>query len=127
MGIVTETQAKGKLQMAMPKKGSRSIVVDAVAYRWGIRGRETRAHTQGETNLIIAVEPITEGKGVYCPLIVDTSTPRPVLEAGDVPVFVTPAVVEAYIRLALKSGWKPTETGKPFMLVADEGMATGKT
>ena len=109
--------------MAMMKKGSRSIIVDGAAFRWRIRGRETTAQASGDTNLMVAVEPIVEGKGIYCPLIVDTSTPRP--EPGD-PVSVTPAVVEAYIRLALTNGWTPTETGKPFLLVADEAMVVGK-
>lgn len=110
--------------MAMMKKGSRAMVVDGVAYRWGIRRSETAAQAAGDTNLTVVVEPIVEGKGVYCPLIVDTSTPRP--EPG-APAFVTPAVVEAYIRLALKNGWKPTEKGKPFVLVADEAMVIGRT
>ena len=110
--------------MAMMKKGSRAIVVDDMPYRWRVRGRETDAQRSGDTNLHVVVEPIVEGKGVYCPLDVDTSTPRP--EPGE-PVSVMPAVVGAYIRLALARGWKPTEPGKPFALVVDAAMATGKT
>jgi len=35
----------------------------------------------------------------------------------------TPAGVETYIRLALAKGWKPTEKGKPFVLVAAPAIA----
>ncbi|MBC8139339.1 MAG: hypothetical protein H8F28_25975 [Fibrella sp.] len=113
--------------MAMPKKGSRSIVVDDVLYRWRTRGER-------EYNMTVAVEPVTDGG--MSSLIVDTSVMAPTNSPPDdkdgkwfgaYTISVTPAVVEAYIRQAMNKGWKPTEKGKPFILVADKSMATGKT
>lgn len=110
--------------MAMAKKGSRNITVDEVPYRWRIRDRPTYSQQLGDTNLLVAVETITDGD--LCTLLVDTSAFRP--GNDNYPrVSVTPAVVEAYIRLALSQGWKPGEKGKSFILVADESMVAGKT
>lgn len=110
--------------MAMPKKGSRSIVVDDTPYRWRLR-----SENDCRKSMIIAVEPVTESGDVSV-LTVDTSAPSPSPVGGspyNEEVSVTPAVVEAYIRLALTKGWKPGERGKPFVLVADAAMVTGKT
>lgn len=113
--------------MAMPKKGSRSIVVDEVPYRWRLRGER-------EYNMTVAIEPITDG--AMSSLVVDTSVMAPADSPlddkagnwfGSYIVSVTPAVVEAYIRLAMKQGWKPTEKGNAFVLVADAAMVEGKT
>lgn len=114
--------------MAMPKKGSRNIVVDGAACRWRIRGRPSYSQEMGWSNLSVAIEPATEDGTDVTRLVVDTSAPRPDADAvgTDEIVSVTPAVVEAYIRLALKQGWNPVAKGKPFVLVADEGMVTGK-
>ncbi|MBC7807346.1 MAG: hypothetical protein H7145_14500 [Akkermansiaceae bacterium] len=120
--------------MAMPKKGSRSIAVDEMPYRFRISGDNGR----GIANLKVAVEAVADGN--LTTLVVDTSVLTPIdiwlyinnpeekkkaLETRT--VYITTAVVEAYIRQALAKGWKPTEKGKPFALVADAAMATGKT
>lgn len=104
--------------MAMPRKGARAITVDGAPFRWKIRGRATGAQTLGEANLGVGIEAVTNESGVST-LVVDTSAVRGTAS-------VTPAVVEAYIRQAMAKGWKPTPSGKPFVLVADEGMAAGR-
>jgi len=77
--------------------------------------------------MIVAVETVTEN-GDTTALLIDTSALRPdSLITDESDVSVTPAVVEAYIRQALAKGWKPDEKGKPFVLVADAAMVTGKT
>jgi hypothetical protein len=108
--------------MAMPKKGSRTIVVDGATYRWRIRGRITVAQTEGEGNLMVAVEEVAD-TGVST-LLVDTSVPREWFSFSGYQTPITPAAVQTYIRLALQQGWKPTQKGKPFVLVADEEIAT---
>jgi hypothetical protein len=118
------TRIRRKQIMAMAKKGSRVLLVDDVPYRWRIRGRETAAQASGETNLSVAIEAVVDGD--ICTLVVDPSVARPSKTSEEDAVSVTPAVVEAYVRLALKKGWKPTQKGKPFLLVADESMASGK-
>ncbi len=114
----------------MPKKGSRSIVVDDVPYRFKIGG--CGGYLQ------VAVKAVAEGN--LTTLLVNTSVRPPVdiwllinepeefAEAlAKRPVYVTTAAVEAYIRQALTEGWNPTTKGKPFLFVADAAMATGKT
>ena len=114
--------------MAMPKKGSRSIVVDEVPYRWRLGGG-SQAVRHGESNLSVSVEPVADNGNITL-LFVDTSVAWDECEMTGLnrhKSSITPAVIEAYIRLAFKQGWKPTEKGKPFLLVADEFMAVGKT
>ena len=103
--------------MAMPKKGSRSIVINEVSYRW-------RTNKSG-LNLLVSVEAVADGGANT--LSVDTSVPLPNGCPCCSGVLMTPAAVEAYIRQALAEGWNPTTKGKPFLFVADAAMATGKT
>ncbi len=106
--------------MAIPKKGSRSIVVDEVPYRW-------RATKTGKTNLFVSVQPVTEGESSLLSVNTSVSVPNGCMCPGCGDIYVTPAVVEAYIRRALEQGWEPNKKGTPFVLVADPAMATGKT
>jgi hypothetical protein len=98
--------------MAIPKKGSRNIVVDGVGYRWNVRRRPTYDQEIGNSPFILAVEHAEESGQV---LIVHLPQPHPAwfLHTDSV-IPVKPSDVESHIREALAAGWKPTEPGKSF-------------
>ena len=113
--------------MAMYKKGARKISVDGVLYRWRIRGRPTYAQRVGESNLSVAVEPVVE-QGSVTTLVVDAAVLHPSASIEKTTASVTPATIAAYIRQALKQGWKPLQKGAAFTLVDEEERAlTGET
>lgn len=99
--------------MAIPKTGSRRIVVDAVAYRWTVRSRPSYVQGLAQSPLSFAVELEHAGKTT---LVVTADVFRPdnwVLSRSGI---VTPAVVERGIRSALQQGWQPAKQGSPHTL-----------
>ncbi|GAA1463787.1 hypothetical protein NE857_00330 [Nocardiopsis exhalans] len=104
--------------MSLLRKGSRRITVDGADYRWRIRHRPTYSQGNGWTNLVFAVE-YAESPGRA--LVVETGNPRPDNWLGLGPaVSITPVVVAAAIRRALKEGWSPQATGSPHHLTLTE-------
>lgn len=111
--------------MAMPRKGSRSILVGDKLYRFRISGD----NGLGIANLKVAIEAIAGGN--FTTLVVDTSVLTPVdlwlvintdghAKARTTKiVYIKTSVIRVYIRQALDTGWNPTEKGKPFVLIAD--------
>ncbi|WP_306368799.1 hypothetical protein [Nocardiopsis sp. CC223A] len=97
--------------MTMPRKGTRRIIVDGVAYRW--RHRSRRSITEARSRpLTFAVEredapgrllsvtlgdlpPLSHYCCTYCSP--DEAMPEP----------ITPSRVAASIRTALADGWDP--------------------
>ena len=103
--------------MAIPKKGSRKIIVDDVAYRWNMRRKPASSHYYSDSwGPTIAVE-LAENDIPGTTLVVET-TNRPWLylwgDENSRPI--TPADVARAIKLALAEGWHPAEKGSPFKL-----------
>lgn len=101
--------------MAIPKRGSRKIVVNGEAYRWYLRRRPTQSQLDYMTNTIgLAVEH-ADVKGSVLAITLPQQHPnvRPDIEVERP---IVPADVEEYIQTALIQGWKPTQPGKPFAL-----------
>jgi hypothetical protein len=100
--------------MAIPKKGSRRIIVEQLAYRWSIRPRPT--YTQGNAwgRLTFAVELENVGQSSLI-VSVDGSRPDNWLEVPS--VIITPVIVRRAIGEALRQGWRPTQKGSPHELV----------
>lgn len=102
--------------MAIPKKGTRKIVVDGVAYRWYIR-RNGDYHGA----LTVAVELAANDSASI--LVVDFHTPRPgsftALFYGYPKISITPKDVVTHIRAALAAGWNPLQPGSPFIYLPD--------
>ncbi|MCY9785774.1 hypothetical protein KIK06_17950 [Nocardiopsis sp. EMB25] len=107
--------------MTMPRKGTRRITVDGVAYRWRVRARPTRAElARAHGRFGFAVEAVdTPGH----PLVVTLDHPRPSGDGccpfgppseGRDPEPVTPARVAEAVRAALSEGWAPGTPGGPF-------------
>jgi len=105
--------------MAIPKKGSRKIVVDDVIYRWRIRWKPTYDQDCHDHCLCAAVELYENPQNV---LHIAFSWARynklyPPFELEP----VTPKHIEAAVKDALKEGWSPTGTGN-FQVVHNKGL-----
>jgi hypothetical protein len=103
--------------MSIPKKGSRLITVDGVAYRWRIRRKPTYCQGNGWGPLTFAVEPAGKPSRV---LLVALPCSRPDAWLGERTVAVRPALVAAIIRTALDRGWDPRQAGSAFTLDFNE-------
>ena len=101
--------------MALTSKGSRSLIVDGIAYRWSVRRKPTYCQEMGWSNLSFAVEAASGG---LCTLHVITEAPRAdsvATSANELPISpsmaVTPVLMAHSIRLALQQGWQPQQRG----------------
>jgi hypothetical protein len=97
--------------MTLAAKGSRSITVDDVRYRWCM-GR-------GQGPLSFAVDFPGQAGSVLVVRISDCPRTR-WCDDGE-GLVVAPALVAAVIRLALERGWKPDVRGPQFRLAVQSG------
>jgi hypothetical protein len=101
--------------MSLPKKKSRSIIVDAQKYRWISSGNDY--------GIDLYVE-LFDNPGQKIHVIFDyknktseqTGTGK-VLRQGSV---ISPQVVEQVIKLAFSKGWKPSQRAKELLLHAND-------
>ena len=111
--------------MAIPKQGSRPIIVDGTTYRWYMRRKATyhqllialeqRVHP-GEVRtgyITIAVEH-AEARGYVLAFTLPQVHPNTNMGLPVVPV--VPSQVARVITQALAAGWQPTKPGKPFTI-----------
>lgn len=108
--------------MALPKKGSRHIVVDGDIYRWRIRHKPSYCQGNGWTPLTFAVEDAT-APGTT--LVVRTGQPHPGNWLGLPATPVHPADVARAIRTARTRGWAPLADGSPFILELELSTTNG--
>lgn len=104
--------------MALPRKGSRKIVVDGLAYRWFIRRSPTNWESEGHgiTRFNVAIE--RENIPHKTRLILSVPVARP--DSGETPAgVVLPGDVALYIREALQNGWIPDQAGSPWIFETD--------
>ncbi|MEU7900297.1 hypothetical protein AB0B45_46625 [Nonomuraea sp. NPDC049152] len=94
--------------MAIPKKGSRIITVDGVAYRWRVRHKPTYCEGNSWGPLTFAVE-LADGPARV--LLVSLPCSRPDAWFGERTMSIRPALVTATIRRALERGWNPCQAG----------------
>ncbi|MEU3601014.1 hypothetical protein ABZ714_20170 [Streptomyces sp. NPDC006798] len=99
--------------VALVRKGSRHIVVDGVTYRWRLRGRPTYDQGMAWSPCTFAVEH-ADSPGTT--LVVTTDQPHPSNWLGRDARPVLPSDVAEAIGLALRTGWIPTNPGRPFHL-----------
>ena len=102
-----------EINVAIPKKGSRKIIVDDIEYRWYIRRKPAYGQLIEPKGLTFAVENPADDK--IPKLIVYTPYDRPDGIGGS-PAIIRPQDIEKAIRLALKSGWGSSSNQKPFHL-----------
>jgi hypothetical protein len=104
--------------VAMPKTGSRRIVVDGATYRWRIRRKLPTLLVDYGGPLVFSAELIG-AKGSA--LVVSLPQVRG-LVLGDLYDYdrtpATPGQVATAIRDAIAAGWRPSIPGKPFEFAA---------
>ncbi|BAY82825.1 hypothetical protein NIES267_23090 [Calothrix parasitica NIES-267] len=93
--------------MGIPKKGSRKITVDSENFIWLIRRKETYSQACFGMGLNIAVEHAEES-GSKLVILTDKINK---LQS------VTPIEVSSWINQAIKAGWEPKKSGKPFEFI----------
>jgi len=106
--------------MPFRKKGSRTIVVDRVTYRWRIRGSPTHDHAN-RTRL--AVQHAGNPGSDLIVYRVHSGPDRWTDIPGRAAI---PALVERYIRVAIAQGWQPTAIAAPLILW-DKGLSDSKS
>ena len=99
--------------MAVPKKGSRKIVVESVEYRWRIRRKSSYGQEIGESNLTASVELYRNPQNT---LSITFPWLRLDTWFGSLEEPVTPKLIETVIKNAIYQGWNPVEKGKTFKI-----------
>ncbi len=99
--------------MTIPKKGSRRVCVEDVAYSWRIRKRPTYAQAAFESPMRLAIEACTEGPRSV--LVVDLRVSRPDNWISPHQTSVTPALIRNMVVRAIALGWVPSG-GPPFRM-----------
>ncbi len=94
--------------MAIPKKGSRKIVVNDIVYRWRVRWKPSYAQECEGSNFTTAVELFEEPKSV---LHITFPWVRYDAYFGVAEKSVTPKLIEQCIKNALQEGWQPNKNG----------------
>lgn len=102
--------------MSLPKKGSRSVEVDGVRYRWLIRRKPTYGQAIGESGLTVVVE--LEEPGATLVVELDVNRPDAWIEPGQ--ISVTPRDIALFVRAGLARGWTPALAGKTIKLRSSE-------
>ena len=100
--------------MAIPKKGSRKIVVESKEYRWTIRSKPTYSQGAFGDDMTAAVE-LAENPGSV--LSVTFPWMRCDSWIGNPEIPVTPKDIESYIKAAILEGWSPQLKGSAFKYV----------
>ena len=98
--------------MAIPQKGSRTIIVDGMRYLWRIRRKPTYCEGAFADPFSVAVQREDLPSGSV--LLLATSFPRPDNWLGRAFQVVTPAMVAVSIKRALADGWRPERRGPCF-------------
>ena len=100
--------------MGIPKKGARKITVDGENFIWLIRRKATYSQTAFGMGLNIAVEHAEESGSK---LVILTDKPHSKDWRINKAQSVTPIEVSSWINQAIKAGWEPKKSGKPFELI----------
>ena len=104
--------------MAIPKKGSRKIVVDGSTYRWLIRKRASYDQVCFDGRINLAIE-LDEKRCRTLIIYTDRTHPNNIGITEVIPV--TPADIENWIREAHKLGWQSNQVGPQMHVVIEEG------
>ena len=106
--------------MAIPKKGSRKIIVNDISYRWLIRRKATYGQVDyGIGMLHVAIELFEKAESV---LVIITDKPHPHdIKTNDI-VSITPKEVSNWIQEALDLGWKPLQKGPQLHVTIEQGI-----
>lgn len=96
--------------MAIPKKGTRRIVIDNVVYRWLLKFSKSAEFMKSIT-IAVQPEPSPASKLIIYPIAVDVNYVD--YNRGEP---FTPKVVEHLVRSAFDAGWQPLDSKETFYL-----------
>ena len=105
--------------MAIPKKGTRNIVVQDETYRWLIRRKVTYTQSAYGTGFLHVAIDHNENPGTTLLIITDRQHPKDCVTKKVIPV--TPGDVASWIIQAKTLGWKPMQKGSPIHVVIVNG------
>jgi hypothetical protein len=95
--------------MALPRKGSRKIVVGGTTYRWTIRRKATEAQKEeADAHATVAVERVEGGASK---LVIWTSHAHPQNYFVINRKAVKPSDVRSWIEKSIDLGWNPSGRG----------------
>ncbi|MCA9109343.1 MAG: hypothetical protein KDA52_05320 [Planctomycetaceae bacterium] len=89
--------------MAMPKKGTRLVTVEGVAYRWRLSNHSALCVADREIIVELSINPSST--------LVVKATEIDRDFGDDYHYEVTPALIETGIKKALSQGWHPDKRG----------------
>src|SRR6476659_4411758 len=98
--------------MAIPKKGSRTVTVAGVLYRWRIRRKPTYCQGAFAGRFSVAVERVAPPS--KCVLLLAADFPRPDNWLSHPSKSVTPHMIAASTEYAPAHGWQPEHGGSAF-------------
>jgi len=115
---IQQVDNTGIVFMGIPKKGSRKITVDGENFIWLIRRKATTSQASYYIDYInVAVEHV-EGTGSKLVIMTDKAHPK---NWGTTEVKpVVPSEVSSWINQAIKAGWEPNKSGKPFEFIVSD-------
>jgi hypothetical protein len=103
------------LQVGLAKRGTRRIVVDGVAYRWGV---------SPDDGYMVLVAELTDEPGQRLEAFFHYHDIYEPQGAGVLRVVgqrraIRPGVVQVVIQAALRRGWQPSQRGLPSFRIHD--------
>ena len=105
--------------MAIPKKGTRTIIVDEENYRWLIRRKATYGQTDyGIGRIHVAIEH-ADNPGTTLFVYTDREHPKDWNTKKVIPVM--PSDISNWIKQALELKWEPQEKGSQLSVSIEEG------
>jgi|GEM_PF-1242142 len=104
-------------KMTLPKKGTRSISINGVLYRWSVRRKPTYLQGIGQSHMSVAVEREDAPQQTLRIILPVPRRDNWLLLPGYV---VKPSDIARWVPKALTEGWVPHMSGAAFDLVLSE-------
>ena len=105
--------------MSIPKKGTRSIIVNKEGYKWLIRRKATYNQTDyGIGHIHVAIEHASKPNTT---LVIDTDRKHPKDWNTSTIVPVLPSDIAKWIGQALELGWKPKAKKTQLLVKIEDG------
>ncbi len=98
--------------MSIPKRGSRTRVVDQTSYRWYVRKNPSKTAGLIESNMQVAIELVADHPTSV--LIADLGVSRPDNWVRSHQTALKPRMISEIIRQGLAEGWNPEVPGPQF-------------
>ncbi len=98
--------------VALPKKGTRTIECDGTLYAWLIRAKPTYCQAVSLTAMTVGIQELDRDTPKVLYVTLNISRPDNWISGHQTQI--TPAVIRNIIRGALEEGWVPNSGGKAY-------------